>query len=75
MIVSAEGDLGDATLLLGIMSKIPDGPHSLLLQPSNTTKMHPGERFNAFVEAFSPLALSQLYIKECRPVEQGDAID
>jgi hypothetical protein len=75
MIVSTEGDMGDAVLLLGIMSKIPDGPHSLLLQSSATTKMHKGERFDSFVEAFSPLAKSQPYINECRPVEPGDVID
>lgn len=75
MIASTEGDAGDAVLLLGIMSQIPDGPHSLLLQSSNTTKMHKGERFDAFVESFAPLASSQSYIRECRPAEPDDKID
>lgn len=76
MIVSTEGDLGDSTYVLGILSELPGGPHTLLLKPSGMTKYRGSDgSFAKFDTIFSPLARSQPYIAECRPIEPGESVD
>jgi len=74
--VSTEGDLGDACYLLGILSELQGGPHTLLLRPSGMTKYRAGDgTFERFDKIFSPLAKSQPYIADCRPITPSDKVD
>jgi hypothetical protein len=75
MTCSTEGDLGDATYLLGILSKLDGGPHTLLLEASPVTKAKGPEGVARLDAAFSPLANAQPYIKECRIIREGEQVD
>lgn len=72
MIYSTEGDIGDAVYSLSIAHDLKPWPHTLLLQPSQVTAQ--GKNIPLFHRLFSPLAESQGYIKECRPLQEGDQI-
>lgn len=74
MIVSTEGDLGDATFLLGILSKLSGGPHTLLFELSDSTKAKTAEALDRMTNCFIPLALSQHYISECRIKRPEDKV-
>lgn len=75
MIISSEGDLGDCTYLLGILSKLDGGPHTLLLKSSPVTKAKGDAGVKMLDAAFSPLATSQHYIRECRIIREDDQVD
>lgn len=70
--VGTEGDLGDCIFLLGIMSELPGGPHTLLLQPSRVTK---GGGIIRSAHLVTDLALQQPYIADCRPQKPGEHCD
>jgi hypothetical protein len=72
LIVGTEGDLGDCVVVMGVLSQIPNGPHTLLLQPSEVTKN--GGIINS-ADIVMDLANSQPYIKECRPQIKGEKCD
>jgi hypothetical protein len=74
MICSTEGDLGDGCYLLGILREIP-GEHTLLLSRSSKTKIRTDQDLRTFHALFGPLAESQPYITECRPMRVGDKVD
>lgn len=75
MIVSSAGDIGDCVFLTAILSKLPNGPHTLLLEPSTVTKARGPDGVAKLHAAFSPLANSQPYIKECRIIIRGEQVD
>lgn len=76
MIVSTEGDLGDAVYMLGILSQLNDGPHELLLQGSGATKFKGEEGARRLYDLFHRLADIQPYIKLCRIADGGkDHVD
>jgi hypothetical protein len=69
MIVGSEGDNGDLVFLLGILSELPGGPHTLLLQPSKVTKG--GGIINAY-NLVADLVKAQHYIEDCRRQQPGE---
>lgn len=73
MIVGTEGDVGDAVYALGVMQHIPDGPHTLLFQPSSVTKT--GTDPSKLCDVVAPLARKQNYIREARCVQPGEHVD
>lgn len=75
MVIGCEGDIGDSIVLLGIIAQIPNGPHTLLFEPSGCTKFRTPEAAKRLADIVAPLALSQPYIAECRAVREGDKID
>ncbi len=70
-VYSTEGDSGDTVFLLNILKHLPNGPHTLLFEPSTMTKSTP-EGLDKLV---GDLIRQQPYIKECRPARPDDKID
>ena len=75
MNISTSGDAGDAIYLLNILKCLPDGPHTLLLEPSDATKAKGAEGIQKLYDLIGPLASAQPYIKECRIIRDGDQVD
>jgi len=72
MICGTEGDVGDAIVAMCVISQIPGGPHTLVLQKSKLTKMRDDATLAAFLENIKALAESQPYIREVRLAEYGE---
>jgi hypothetical protein len=70
--IGTEGDLGDMCYLLAILSELPGGPHTLLLQPSRVTK---GGGIIRSAHLVTDLVLQQDYIADCRPQKPGEHCD
>lgn len=75
MIVSSAGDVGDCIYLLCILKNLPDGPHTLLLEPSPQTKAKGQEGVNRLYDLIGPLVSIQPYIKKCRIIKDKDRVD
>jgi len=75
MIVSSAGDIGDCCYLLGILSELPSGPHTLLLEQSQQTKSKDMTALKWLLDAIKDLAEAQPYIKECRLLKKNDKVD
>lgn len=75
MVASTAGDLGDAVVLLGILSELPDAPHTILLDPDGKTKMRSDGDCARVHALLKDLFLSQPYIKEFRPKLRTDRVD
>lgn len=73
MVIGTEGDIGDACILMGVIQGIPNGPHTLLFQPSSVTKTGPDP--SRLCSIVAPLAQKQSYIAEARCVNGGEHID
>ena len=69
LIKGTAGDLGDMIVVLGILSELPGGPHTLLLQPSRVTKGGGIINSAAFVTDF---VKEQPYIEDCRKQQPGE---
>lgn len=69
MIAGSEGDNGDLVFLLGILSELPEGPHTVLLQPSRVTKG--GGIIHAY-NLVADLVKAQPYIEDCRRQQPGE---
>jgi hypothetical protein len=75
MLVSTTGDLGDAVFLLNILKNLPNGPHSLGLRPSTTTKAKTPEQAQRMFDLLKPLVDSQSYISEFRLIDPSTTVD
>lgn len=73
--VGCAGDIGDACILLGVVSQIPGLPHEFVLEPSPTTKMKDRKNLEAFYRVFSPLAKAQPYVSDCRIAQPNERLD
>src|SRR5688572_1176670 len=73
--IATEGDIGDSLVLLGIIAQLPGGPHKLYLRQSRVTKMRTPQDVNRWCGMLKPLAESQPYIDECRPLLPSDNLD
>src|SRR5688500_17669953 len=71
-VTGSEGDLGDFIYVLGILSQLDKGAHTLLLQPSRVTK---GGGIIRSAHLVTDLALKQPYIADCRPQKPGEYCD
>lgn len=74
MFVSSEGDYGDFVYLLGVLSELSGGPHSVVLRTSDGTKIRSQEDLSKFADMVISLALEQPYISEARKIQDGDTI-
>ena len=65
MTITSAGDIGDVIVLLAVMAQIPDGRHTLLLQPSPLTKYKTNDAVAALRAGVKRLAESQPHIERC----------
>ncbi len=75
MICSSEGDAGDICYLSSILSKLENGPHTLVLKSSPVTKAKGEAGVRMLDSLVSPLINAQSYIQECRIIRDGDQVD
>jgi len=75
MLATSAGDLGDLVYLLGVLSEVPNGPHTLLLQTSSETKIKTDADLKRFADMVIPLAKRQPYIADCRILQGDDVVD
>ena len=54
MVIGCEGDIGDSIVLLGIIAQIPNGPHTLLFEPSGCTKFRTPEAAKRLADIVAP---------------------
>ena len=72
MLVSTDGDYGDAVLTLGVMSGIPHPPHTLLARVTHLTKSKTQDVVDTLVHLLKRLVEAQPYMKEFRSWNDGD---
>ena len=75
MNATTEGDIGDIIFASGVLSGVPNGPHTLLIQPSKLTKYRTDADVDRLVDLVKPLLEVQPYIAECRKIRHGDKVD
>lgn len=77
MIVTSSGDSGDCVYLSGILKVLPNGPHTLLIEPKDgfTASGKSHESAVNLLRFMGPLLASQPYIKEVRMAEAADQPD
>lgn len=74
MIVTSSGDAGDCIFLLNILRSIPEGPHSLLIEPKDsfTATGRAAEGATKLCAFIKELCLAQPYVSEVRVTEPVD---
>jgi hypothetical protein len=75
-IVTTNGDLGDAVYTLGILSQMPGGPHTYLMEPTDPDNFTATNRYEEGAVRLHALAKdlfnAQPYIKEFRMMVRGE---
>lgn len=70
--ISTDGDVGDCIYTLGVISGIPNPPHTLLARVQQLTKSKTQEVVDQLVFLLKRLVEKQPYIKEFRSWKDGD---
>lgn len=72
MLASTDGDLGDVIMTLGVMSAIPNPPHTLLARVTHLTKSKTQGDVDRLVSLLKRLVEKQPYMSEFRAWRDGD---
>lgn len=72
MVVSTDGDVGDCIYTLGVISGIPNSPHTLLARVQQLTKSKTQDVVDHLIFLLKRLVQRQPYIKEFRAWKDGD---
>lgn len=75
MTISSTGDLGDIIYVLNLFKHLPNGPHSLGIRHSTTTKAKTPEQAQRMFDLLKPLIDSQSYVSEFRVIEPNEPVD
>ena len=74
MVIASEGDNGDILYACAVIQELPNGPHDLLIKPSNITTLRTPASICRFQKVMAPLVESQPYIRSFR-IHAGEEIE